>query len=262
LRVTSGDYCISISSGGLATFEWKYRNSNIPCKLESKYELQISKNPQFNDDGIVVDKIVSGISAACGATNKVIIYVFPASVKSTSLCQNLAQKCNYINYNTSYYWRVKVWDSSGKNSGWINSTSRYTYPWKHPGPAVIYSFPANNSPAEPVLFVDVSRCYNNDGTSYPCKNLTSGTCSAAPDYNGDGDRDCYKWVFGDNSIDAGNKGTSYIIGDATHIYRVPKTYPSSLQICDMIGCCSATANVYVGPNKAIDLPQWKEISPF
>ena len=233
LNVDPGSYCSVFQGGGLATFEWGYRDvENDP---ETKWQIQISTGSGSDfDNNIVVD------STVLGDANKIQIPVFPASTYSNS---------NHINYGVDYYWRVKVWESqTNYNSGWVYYSGNYIYPFNHPAPSVICSVPQNNAPGA-VSFLDNSICYNDDGTFYLCRTKTSNT---------------YAWWFNLPSFTSvyNTSSDDTIKGDATHTYSQSKTYLTALKVCDDGGCCYAPLSVTVGTSNAGKVPQWWEVSPF
>jgi len=248
LQVSDGYYCTGIAAG-VATFKWVYNDEN--CDNEKMYQLQISTNGNFDTEDIIINKIVSTSSIKCGGQNQVPIYVLLAS--QGNITSGCAPDCNHINYGSPYYWRVRVWDLTNKDSEWVeyaNSVSipknTYTYSYEHPAPIVIYNVSDNATPGIPVQFTDISQCYNNSGFVYACSNTNSATGT----HNG------YTWTFGDNSA------TNNSVGFTTHTYVSQKTFTSSLKVCDEVGCCTGWKNVEVSADKAGELPQWKEISPF
>jgi hypothetical protein len=265
LQALAGSYCSGVSAGGLVSFKWNYQDEE--CDTEKMFELQISKNSSFDSAGLVIDKVFSGLSVACGSLNQQTFYVRLASASPTSSC---APHCENINYGVPYYWRVKVWENgTGYSSDWINyadlsdadddgNANTYTYIYPHPAPNVIYGLPDYDfistfpAPGDPVYFKDSSVCYNEE-SPYSCANIAE--CAG----------ECYTWNFGDegyNSDPESNPPVVYTIGDVTHIYTQAKVYSSSLQICDEVACCSAVKGVPVKTGGSKELPNWKEVSPF
>ena len=168
-------------------------------------------------------------------------------------------------YNSTYYWRVRVYNQ-GVASGWyyggtsLNSpglsfkTALHPYPYANfpdPSPVVLTGAIGN------VSFTDSSTCYKNVSnviSPYSCNTLTSETCTAADSTN---NSNCYMWNFGDPS---GSQNVVYTIGNVINPYTRQGTYSPSLRVCDDIGCCPYTGTAEV--KTPSNLPQWKEISPF
>jgi hypothetical protein len=254
------NYCniTGIPGSGFASFHWDYKDKeNDP---EAAFEIQVSKTKYFGPADIVADKQLSGNGNRVGFT------VFPETTKSTNVC---APNCSYLNYNTPYYWRVKVWQAkSSQSSDWVvyknanNVPLAYTYPYTHPGPDVYYTLINTPTPGtDPAQFTDSqatqTRCYLDDGTYYPCscKNPNGSDYGCTPTQSGT----TYNWTFGDNS-------TSNTKGPVSHNYVQPGYYKTQLQICDQVGsqtlCCSASQNISVGSNNGLKVPLWWEVSPF
>jgi len=155
-------------------------------------------------------------------------------------------------YNARYYWRLKVWNSLGLDSGWLYPPSTTTPPGDYfttPPHALPWpEFKCNgedckyiySSPGVQVTFNDQSKCYDSSGTEYSCNtNLTLNQ---------------YLWAFGD--------GTTYTpttpgSGDPPpHSFPSAGRYQVTLSITDGLRTCSKMHEVPVGL-----LPEWKEISP-
>ena len=251
LEVLPESYCIDIPGCGEVSFRWVYQD--IDGDNEVRFEFQVDDNSDFLSPEI--NRSFGGFSRPVGTINTQIILVrtFPAYYS-----------CDYINYDTSYYWRVRVWDSTGLNSGWVEyndpadsdndgNTRTYTKD-PHPYPAPEFSFiPANPVPGDLVSFIDLSVCYDNSNNPYLCKNLNPGTGT----YNE------YTWEFGDSSSNNDR-------GNTSHSYGAEGTYTARLEICDVHlqglgkdGCCSVSHDVPVGVGPGgEELFEWREISPF
>jgi len=208
--------------------------------------MQVSTDSNFNT--IVYDSCAKNGSCNGSASSVQI----PVLFDNPSTCIN---RC--INYGDQYYWRVRVWQADGQST--VSSIKSYEYSFTHPGPSVIYNVPTNAKPGNTAVFVDKSNCYNSNGSSYDCKELTLDTCTAADTLN---NHKCYKWNFGDNITRGENLSIVYTTGDATHIYPSAGSYSSNLRICDDEGCCSLTGSITIKSGNAGELPQWSEISPF
>jgi len=249
---TSAGYCMGI--GGL--FSWKY--GDIDLDHEIRFILEINDDPDFINTP-EVRKVVSGIYYTSGSTNQQPIYVVsPGKVVND----------DSINYNTAYYWRVKVSDEHGLDSAWTyfngngnNGTTEFTE-------KVPYTFTGHSAPSPefnvvtdplaldtPIEFDDLSICYSNLG-AYSCfvKRADDG-------YND------YSWWFGD-------AGTPYVdppdrteaedvshIGDVSHIYTKTST-GVTLQVCDELGKCCGVSHPLKFKTDNTGGGIWREISPF
>jgi PKD repeat protein len=129
-----------------------------------------------------------------------------------------------LSYNTTHYWRVRVWDSKDAPSEWTIGSS-FTTP-AHAYPQVdFYWIPLSPAVDELVEFTD-STIYDNGAFSW-------------------------NWNFGD-----GNTSTEQ---NPTHSYTDTQPGTVILQACDNIPfCCSDNKDIKV----SLPLPKWKEIAPF
>jgi len=116
LQVIQTDYCLS---GPAAILSWVF-NDPIPGDSQSAYQVQIDDSPDFAS--LIRDprKIISRSNS----------YGIPLGV---------------LNYNTTYYWRVRVWDQKDIVSKWSIgpsfTTPRHSFPrpdftWAPPSPTV------------------------------------------------------------------------------------------------------------------------------
>jgi len=141
-----------------------------------------------------------------------------------------------LTFNTKYYWRVKVFNTYGLDSGWVSGVTFTTVPHAYPNPTIAFS------PVAPLVKDNV--CLTGSATY-------SGTAGSAT------------WAW---SLDNGT-GTSSIQNPPCKTYSSTGTYAETLKVCDpalktypLGGCCSVTTNIPV--KNFLNLPQWKEISPF
>lgn len=228
------DYC-----AGRATFSWTY--SDPEGNPETAWQMQVSTDNGFSD--IVYDSCVVNGTCDGGATTTTVPVLLDSTVP-------------HINYNTSYYWRVRVWDgTTGDNPAWTTYSGPFTT-YAHPGPAVS-SYTV--SPTVPIVDKEVTFTDNNS-KCYNTGEITSYNCSEEP-------LNTYQWWFESSST-----GTPIYCTDpsicsvALHTYEEAGLYSTKLQICDhvgaQIGCCYSTQDVTVGSGNAHTAPQWWEISPY
>jgi len=139
LEVTEGDsstYCYNSSH----YFSWTY--SDFDGDDEDKYEFQVDNDSDFSS--LVASRTINNPTTN---NQTVLVYVSPATDK--------------IIYNTTYYWRVKVYDSNGADSGWVSGSDFITE--AHQYPLVNFSWlPTNPSQGEDAVFTDDSDCYDDD----------------------------------------------------------------------------------------------------
>ncbi|HRZ50419.1 MAG TPA: hypothetical protein P5043_00320 [Candidatus Paceibacterota bacterium] len=192
--VNQTDYCGS----GLSTmFSWTYSDpENDPQTFR---QIQVDDNSNF--------------SSAVDDTGK----VAASSTSYTVLSSKLA-------YNTTYYWRIKVWDSAGNNSGWVNGPS-FTTPL-HGYPAIDFSWtPSTPKAAELITYTDLTQIFG--GSTIVSRS----------------------W-----EIDGADPNISVAESPAV-TYAAKGDYSTKLTVTDSQGyTCSATKNITVKKS----IPDWEE----
>jgi len=207
LQVAKGDYC----SIPVHYFSWTY--SDPDGDDESKFQFQVDDNSDFSSPEI--DREQTGTWHDGDSNNQTVLVVESPTT-------------DRIVYNTTYYWRVKVYDDQSTESDWTEGNSFTTE--KHRYPFVDFSWsPQEPSAEEDVAFTDQSTVY--------------GGASKAS----------WAWTFED-----GNPATS---GEAnpTVQFTTNGGKQVSLGVTDSDGfTCQATEQVGV----QIPLPGWQEILPW
>ena len=129
-----------------------------------------------------------------------------------------------LSFNTTYYWRVRVWDNQDTVSAWSVGPSFTTDLHPYPDPDFSWSpqYPIAN---ELIQFTDQTAFYNSPGTWF--------------------------WNFGD-----GNTTTTQ---NPTHSYDEYLEYTVTLEVTDGTGY---TCSISKALNVELPLPEWKEIPPF
>ncbi|MHA1470136.1 MAG: hypothetical protein ACTSSP_06180, partial [Candidatus Asgardarchaeia archaeon] len=94
-------------------FSWIY--SDPDEDTEKRFDFQIDNNSNFSSPEI--DRTYDNLSNPSPSQNTQSVLV----AVSSSLP-------DYLTYNQTYYWRARVWDSKGANSGWVNNGSFTTQP--------------------------------------------------------------------------------------------------------------------------------------
>jgi hypothetical protein len=214
--VEKGDYCSTPSH----IFSWTY--SDQDGDSQSQFRFQVDNNSDFSSPEI--DRTASGLSNPSPSPNNqpVTVAVSPGA--------------DQIGYNSNYYWQVRVWDSQGGDSGWINGT--YFSTEKHQYPTIDFSWtPQNPNINENTQFTDISTCYDD---------ISSGSsCNA---------NDSFWWTF----LPDGSPANSTL---QNPLVKFLSTWTKSvtLRITDSDGLpCPGTKPV----NSFISVPDWKEIAPF
>jgi PKD repeat protein len=190
-----GNYC---SMGPHASFSWYY--ADLDGDSENSWQIQVDNNSDFSSPAADSGRVYS-TSNAYSTTN--------------------------LSYNTTYYWRVQVWDSRGMVSSWASGPS--FAPPRHSYPTVNFNWsPTAPSANENVLFSDQSIVYG--GTS----------------------KSAWSWTF-----QSGSPGTSSQ-QNPTVKFTSEGNKQISLTVTDSDGyACTGYKQVYVN----LPLPKWKEITP-
>jgi len=197
---------------------------------ESRFDFQVDNNSNFLSPE--VDRTFTNLS-------------YPSPTNQTqTISLSTAPIPDYLNYNTAYYWRVKVYDSYGAASiDWIYGSSITTFMHKAPSPD--FSFiPTNPVPFETVQFSDSSRCWDEDP-------INGAGCAA-------GLGDIFLWDFDVDGNGNANPETSINENPLT-AYSSPGLYNAKIQVTDSDGfVCSATKQIRV----SYPLPHYREIRPW
>ena len=142
---------LSVSEGNSATycgssaghhFSWDY--SDPDGDDESRFQFQVDDNSDFSSPE--VDRDYGGLSNPSPTTNNQTVNVFESP------------SSDQLGYNTIYDWRVRVYDSAGSDSGWVNGPSFITELHRYPLIDFDWS-PLEPSAEEDVLFADQSVVY-------------------------------------------------------------------------------------------------------
>lgn len=114
LTVLQGNYCTFPLQ---PTFSWTFTDNN-PNDEQTAYQIQIAKDPNF----------------------LTIVYNYSAT-STNSNTHRVSAPPNGLDYETSYYWRVKVWDKTGLGSEWAGpqqfttakEAPRIDFSWQYQG---------------------------------------------------------------------------------------------------------------------------------
>lgn len=211
---------LSVSSGNSSTycgvtaahyFSWIY--SDADNDDQSRFQFQVDNNSDFSS--LEVDGDYTGLSNPSPTTNNQVVTV----VVSPSSGQ--------IAYNTTYYWRVKVYDILGKDSGWVEGTSFTTDAHLYPNIDFVW-VPNNPSVEEDVVFVDQSTIY------------------------GGATKSSWSWIFENGDPSSSTDQTPIIQFTSTGAKQV------SLEVTDSDSfSCSLVRTI----NSQTKLPEYKEVLP-
>lgn len=222
---TTENYCNIASGLGQVGFEWKYNDED--GDNETRFDIRVNDVNNVEAGGREVDQTRN--SPACSDLD-------PGTAIS---CINTAGATVGIdlNYNTTYYWWVRVYDDQGNDSGWVAGPSFRTASHAWPWPDFTHA-PQNPTEGEEVTFDDISTCYDAANNPYTCE-------SGAP---------TYFWDFGDGK-------SSSMKGDTVNTYETAGSYTVTLSITDpTVGTCQGTGDSPV--EVTISLPEWEEITPY
>ena len=243
-------YCIAAFPGqGQIGFKWNYLDQDND--QEYRFDFQADNNSNFSSPE--VDRRYCNLTPTTPAsprTNNQAVNVVPSLASSSrTYCsgtpdQYTVNTPDAITYNTVYYWRVKVWDSTGRNSGWVDGTFFSTKSHAYPFPDFTHQ-PQTPAAGEEISFIDSSICYDSGGSPYFCKTNT-------------GNR--YQWDFEDDGqIDCDSNINSACRGDVAHIYPAIGDYTTRLYATDDVGTCNSTGDTPI--TTQLPLPEYKEVPP-
>ncbi|MFZ5559669.1 MAG: PKD domain-containing protein, partial [Patescibacteria group bacterium] len=218
LDYTSTSFC---ATNPTYFFSWTYADPDND--KQTRFDFQIDNNSNFSSPEI--NRTISGLSNPSPSTNNQAVYLV------------LTATPDKIIYKTTYYWRVKVYDQPGLDSGWNNGSS-FTTPARHfPEPAFDWT-PSRPSVEEQVNFDSSdSLCYDNDYNGSPCSLDTN---------------DRFDWTFQD-----GNPATANTPTPNTK-FQSKGNKVVTLTITDgNNNSCTLSQSVPV----RFPLPKWREVKP-
>jgi len=148
-----------------------------------------------------------------------------------------------IQFDVTYRWYVKVYDSQGADSGWVEGGQFATLSHAEPYPEFTPQ-PSKPSVGEIVTFIDSSICYDVSNTPYPCATTTPPG----------GPHISYYWDFG-------NGKASSLKDNPTTTYATSQQYTVTLTITDTTLPAPNNCSTSTTLTLALPLPKWKEIKP-
>jgi len=203
------DHC---EAPGRHTFNWSFYD---PGDTQSAYQLQVATNSGFNP--IFIDS--QRVTFETGHNNNV-------SFVPT----------NIFAWNTTYHWRVRVWDSQNATSSWSTTTSFTTQ--VHRPPAVSFTLtPQNPTVNQVVQFNNNTECFGPGGNPVGTANAT---CTWA-------------WDFGNGLTSTLINPTTTFATSGPHTIRLTATDSAG---APRFSCTSTQViNIEAAP------PVWIEIPP-
>lgn len=221
------DYC-SFQNLSLPTFHWTY--SDPEGDPQTAYEIRIDNDSDFS--------VIDGDEYLCGGE-------VCSGGDSTAYTPIPADWSDWMDWNTAYWWIVRVKDSYENWSEWSNATNFSSPLHAHPSPEFTHE-PAIPTADEEVTFIDASICYDSGGSSYSCKDSVNNR---------------YQWDFEDDLIiDCDSNVNPACRGNATTSYPESGTYLVRLYVTDDLGTCDTTGDTPI--TTSIPLPEYREVPPI
>jgi hypothetical protein len=128
LTTSSPDYC---QTGTTQFLSWNFADNN--GDIQSSYQIQVDDNSNFSSPEDDSGQVSSSSNS----------YAVPQGK---------------LAYNRTYYWRVKVWDSGGLDSGWVNGANFATPVHAYPSPNFIWT-PISLTTNQQASFTDQTVAY-------------------------------------------------------------------------------------------------------
>ena len=205
------DYCIySLPT----SFSWTFEDDGT----QEYYQVQIDNNSNFSSPEVDSGKVYSSSESYMASG---------------------------LSYNTTYYWRLKVWDDKGNSSGWTSGSQFTSPPHAYPSPDFTWS-PSSPSVDEIIQLcaVQAGVCGTNQST---CYNLFNNPISCSGE--------TFLWTL---PVEAEFATTSVASTENPQIkFTDSGDHNVTLQITDDIGTCSITKQIGV----SFPLPEWEETAP-
>ena len=200
LSVAQPDYCAITWPS--AIFSWNFTDSDNDTP-QSAYQIQADNNSGFTSPEINTGKIISSSNS-------------------------YASQSGALSFNTTYYWRLKVWDSKDLSSSWISGAAFATP--RHQYPNIDFSWlPQSPTVDENTQFTDSSTVY------------------------GGATKSAWSWTFQD-----GNPANSSAQNPTVRFLSAGNK-SITLRVTDSDGLSCQTQKTI---NSQLPLPDWIEIPPF
>lgn len=221
LSVAASDLCVQPAP--FYVFNWTYSDPNTD--EQSRYRFQVDNNSDFSSKEVDIN--ITGLSDPS------------PTIDSQSIIVATQPGANQLAFNTTYYWRVRVFDEHDLASTTFIQGSPFTTPVYHYPACDFTSNPEKPNAEETVYFIDTSTCWDEDP-------INGSDCSILK-----GDSFLWTITSGDPSSSTGENPSSS--------FSLPGNYNVTLQVTDSGGhTCSKTKSVRVD----YPVPKWKEILPW
>lgn len=223
LSVNQGDYC---SSPLRPILSWVFQDD--PGDYQDYYNVQLDDDLNIAENPLVDSCLPAPGTCSPGHTARSFSPLSPLS------------------YNTTYYWRVRAWDSGGLDSAWSAPDSFTT---------ALHAFPDPD-------FAPISQKITEGELIRLCSVQETGICETGLSkcYNNQGDIiSCWGKIFS-WQIPVGaefGEGSGANTPNPKVKFANSGLQNVSLTITDSVGACSITKQVRI----ARPLPDWREIAP-
>ena len=239
-------YCHGLNS---VSFLWTYYDEDAAPSTNTQdlYEIQIKKG-SVSDDPTISGFFDSGLLLNVDKNSETHSYLYNS---------NDTENNQDFEYNSTYYWRVKVKDVKGAFSDWIVYDDSDDDDGN--GYAKSFSTPLHKYPDADFDFLPNSPDFGEEVT------ITDG--STAYDSSGNSNTDLigrWEWDFdGDMTIDKTiNRTIEILNGDTTHVYLNPtiNQYGIKLFVTDNDNfTCYKIKQINIATGE--EYPRWNEIAP-
>ena len=201
-------------------FTWIYGDPD--GNPETRFDFQIATISSFLER-VINRSINVSPPLASGSQNNQQVLVSPSTPPPVGM----------LGYNIPYWWRVRVWDNQGTNSGWLPQPPLTFTTRSHRCPICDFTWtPTSPIPGEDVQFTNASTCYNNSQSVVPCTS--------------------FSWVVNPTTA---NPSTSSAQNPLI-VFNNNGSYAVSLTVTDGSGYqCTTQKTVRI----SLPLPRWKEI---
>lgn len=234
------DYC------DLPQYVFKWTFSDPDGDTQANFELQIDNDNVKDANGSFITPTIDRLITDTRNQESVILTGYPSDDQAGS---------NKLAYNTTYYWQVKVTDSTGRQSDWMPGINFTTAPHRWPIVGFMPPPPDSFTVGIPIHFITDSEpwesmCFDNivvDGVPYV--NAEVPCASFSWDF-------CYESSTGCTDKLSGEITTS----DTYHTYTEASPFNNVvLWVKDSDGnICSNARNP---KNLGTKQPKWKEVIP-
>jgi len=208
LQYTPPDYC---SSGPGGIFSWSFTCADNSVKQKT-YHIQIDDSPSFSGP-LVIDET--------GGTS-----------------QSFAPMAGKLEYDKTYYWRIKIIDSYNFDTQWVEGPSFTTPNQAAPRPDFSYS-PSYVFAGEKADFDSAASLCSSGAAQIACS---------------DDPANSYAWDFDNSKTAAGETAQTIFVEKKTYNVKLSITSNSTVP---HITCSKTKA---IGITK--EVPSWEEVSPL